>query len=111
MWKGKSIKQVKRLLGTHLYTTMDEPRKSFPQEIRKATPSTFDSRAAWPNCKTIGTILNQADCGSCWAFGAVESTTDRFCINSNATISIELSEMDLITCDLCNLNFFFFFFF
>jgi len=99
MWKGKTIRQVKRLLGAHLYTSMDEPRKTFAPEILKATPTSFDSRAAWPKCTTIGTILNQAECGSCWAFGCVESITDRFCINSNASILVELSEMDLVTCD------------
>jgi len=100
MWKGKTIRQVKRLLGAHLYTaTGDENRKTFTPEMIKATPTSFDSRAAWPKCTTIGNILNQAECGSCWAFGAVESITDRFCINTNASVLIELSEMDLVTCD------------
>jgi len=30
-------------------------------------PSSFDSRQQWPGC--IGPILNQGECGSCWAFG------------------------------------------
>jgi len=99
MWKDWSIKRVKKLMGTHLFTSMDEPRKSFPLDVVKALPPSFDSRANWPKCPTIGTILNQAECGSCWAFGCVESITDRFCIFSNASIIDPLSEFDLVTCD------------
>jgi len=62
-----------------------------------AIPTSFDSRNAWPGC--IGAIQNQARCGSCWAFGCIESLSDRFCIHSNATINVTLSFMDLVTCD------------
>ena len=46
-------------------------------------PASFDSREKWTNCASIGTIRNQANCGSCWAFGAVEAMSDRICIHSN----------------------------
>lgn len=62
-----------------------------------AIPVSFDSRTAWPGC--IGPIQNQARCGSCWAFGCIESLSDRFCIHSNATVNTTLSFMDLVTCD------------
>jgi len=99
MWDNWSIARIKKLMGTHLYTYTNEPRKSFPENQIRALPPSFDSRAAWPKCNTIGTILNQAECGSCWAFGCVESISDRFCINSNGSINTPLSEMDLVTCD------------
>jgi cathepsin B len=35
-------------------------------------------------------------CGSCWAFGAVESLSDRFCIKYNLNVS--LSANDVIAC-------------
>ncbi|KAH9610918.1 hypothetical protein KSS87_008837 [Heliosperma pusillum] len=35
-------------------------------------------------------------CGSCWAFGAVESLSDRFCVHFNA--SFALSVNDLLAC-------------
>jgi len=60
-------------------------------------PDTFDARQQWSNCSSIGTIQNQARCGSCWAFGAVETATDRFCIHKN--IQTQLSFEDLVTCD------------
>ncbi|KAF2069687.1 hypothetical protein CYY_008995 [Polysphondylium violaceum] len=60
-------------------------------------PDTFDSRTEWSNCSTIGAIQNQARCGSCWAFGAVSSVSDRFCIHKQE--DIQLSFQDLVTCD------------
>ncbi|GAV64972.1 LOW QUALITY PROTEIN: Peptidase_C1 domain-containing protein/Propeptide_C1 domain-containing protein, partial [Cephalotus follicularis] len=83
-------------------------------------PTEFDARTAWPQCSTIGRILGKYDlllltdylsihlrflifaimlqghCGSCWAFGAVESLSDRFCIHFGMNIS--LSANDLIAC-------------
>lgn len=29
-------------------------------------PKEFDARKRWRNCKTIGTIRDQGNCGSCW---------------------------------------------
>lgn len=63
-------------------------------------PTNFDARTNWPNCPTIGTVQNQAECGSCWAFGAIESISDRFCIHKNE--SVQLSFMDMVTCDRSN---------
>ncbi|XP_039011479.1 cathepsin B-like protease 3 isoform X2 [Hibiscus syriacus] len=59
-------------------------------------PTTFDSRTAWPQCGTIGRILDQGHCGSCWAFGAVEALSDRFCIHFGMNIS--LSANDVVAC-------------
>ncbi|KAK8687780.1 hypothetical protein V6N13_086577 [Hibiscus sabdariffa] len=64
-------------------------------------PTTFDARTAWPQCSTIGRILDQVTpfsghCGSCWAFGAVEALSDRFCIHLDVNIS--LSANDVVAC-------------
>ena len=70
--------------------------------LASSLPKSFDSREHWAhlNCNsTIPQIFNQAKCGSCWAFGAIESIQDRLCIASNGTTDIELSFMDLVTCD------------
>lgn len=48
-------------------------------------PDNFDSREAWPKCESIKEIRDQANCGSCWAFGAAEAMSDRICIASNQT--------------------------
>ncbi|CAA0826866.1 Cysteine proteinases superfamily protein [Striga hermonthica] len=67
-------------------------------------PKTFDARVAWPQCRTIGEILGQlclllsayGHCGSCWAFGAVEALSDRFCIHFSLNISLSVN--DLLAC-------------
>ncbi|XP_006664995.2 cathepsin B-like protease 3 [Oryza brachyantha] len=59
-------------------------------------PKEFDARSAWSHCSTIGTILDQGHCGSCWAFGAVECLQDRFCIHFNMNISLSVN--DLLSC-------------
>ncbi|KAG8477555.1 hypothetical protein CXB51_030420 [Gossypium anomalum] len=80
----------------------------------------FDARTAWPQCSTIGRILGElcanqvipfpfpfpfpsifishiyGHCGSCWAFGAVESLSDRFCIHFGVNISLSVN--DLLAC-------------
>lgn len=70
------------------------------EEVLEATyiPQQFDSREEWPNCPTIREIRDQGSCGSCWAFGAVESMSDRVCIHSNATVHVRLSSDDLVAC-------------
>ena len=63
-------------------------------------PDSFDARAAFPACAlSIGAIRNQGHCGSCWAFGAVESLADRICIASNGSETLRLSAQSLIDCD------------
>jgi cathepsin B len=59
-------------------------------------PAQFDARTAWPQCTTIGKILDQGHCGSCWAFGAVESLSDRFCIHYGMNMSLSVN--DLLAC-------------
>jgi len=53
---------------------------------------------AWP-AGCVGAIRNQGNCGSCWAFSAVETLADRFCIWSNGATNIVLSPQDLVSCD------------
>eukprot|EP00771_Trimastix_marina_P003008 gnl/Trimastix_PCT/419.p2 GENE.gnl/Trimastix_PCT/419~~gnl/Trimastix_PCT/419.p2 ORF type:complete len:316 (-),score=102.90 gnl/Trimastix_PCT/419:85-1032(-) len=59
-------------------------------------PKEFDCRNKWSEC--IGPILDQGHCGSCWAFGAIETFQDRICIFSNGTRKVVLSEQDLTSC-------------
>ncbi|XP_076812619.1 cathepsin B-like [Clavelina lepadiformis] len=61
-------------------------------------PDTFDARKQWPNCPSISKIRDQGSCGSCWAFGAVEAMSDRYCIASNGKIEVDISSEDLLTC-------------
>lgn len=47
----------------------------------EALPTNFDPRASGEKfSKCIHPIRDQAQCGSCWAFGSTEALSDRFCI-------------------------------
>jgi hypothetical protein len=43
-------------------------------------------------------LFTQGHCGGCWAFGATETLSDRFCIATNGTTNVSLSPQDLISC-------------
>ena len=61
-----------------------------------ALPTSFDWRYKASQC--VHKIRNQGECGSCWAFGATLMLTDRFCVQSNGQINVELSTQDVISC-------------
>ncbi|XP_039042497.1 cathepsin B-like protease 2 isoform X2 [Hibiscus syriacus] len=92
-----TVGEFKHLLGvkpTPKKELLGVPVVTHDKSLR--LPTTFDARTAWPQCSTIGRILDQGHCGSCWAFGAVEALSDRFCIHFDMNIS--LSANDVIAC-------------
>jgi len=93
----KVMQEVKQLLGWKPNGKKLAPLANPPRV--QQLPSDFSSATNWPQCSTIGTIYDQARCGSCWAFGAVESISDRFCIASNAKFNQILSFEDMVSCD------------
>jgi len=95
--EGKTMAEAKKLLGWKPNPNkIPAPRVS---KIVAGLPTNYDASQEYPKCNNIGTIYNQADCGSCWAFGCVESAQDRLCIQTQAAQNIELSFFDLVTCD------------
>ncbi|XP_023233670.1 cathepsin B-like [Centruroides sculpturatus] len=100
-FESVSLKYIKRLMGVHpksIYYGLPKIRHEVPKDI----PESFDARKQWPYCKSISLIRDQGSCGSCWAFGAVESMSDRICIKSGGKLQVELSAQDLMTCcDFC----------
>ncbi|RZC38242.1 cathepsin B [Asbolus verrucosus] len=102
------MSQIKGLLGVlpPKPNARKLPIKIHPENV--AIPESFDAREAWPECASIiGNIRDQSTCGSCWAFGAVEAMSDRFCIHSNASVQISISAEDALECcydcgDGCN---------
>ena len=90
--------QARSLLSVNMdnLKVNEELRKKFTQEELIGAPASFDSRVEWPNCTTIPEIRDQKQCGSCWAFGAVEAISDRFCVfhHQNRRFSAE----DMASC-------------
>ncbi|XP_076438146.1 cathepsin B-like [Babylonia areolata] len=97
---------VKRWMGVDMEASRDAVRK-LPQKVALggqavALPANFDPREKWTNCPTLKEIRDQGNCGSCWAFGAVEAMSDRICIASNGSVNAHLSAEELLTCcDSC----------
>jgi len=63
-------------------------------------PESFDARENWPDCPTMKAVRDQSNCGSCWAFGAVESMSDRLCstFGTAAYRNLPLSSVDMLGC-------------
>lgn len=81
------------------------PTVTHELELIESLPENFDPRDKWPNCPTLNEIRDQGSCGSCWAFGAVEAMTDRYCIYSNGTKHFHFSAEDLLSCcPICGLG-------
>jgi cathepsin B len=92
-----TVGQFKRLLGvkqTPRNELRSTPVVTHPKSLK--LPKNFDARTAWSQCSTIGRILDQGHCGSCWAFGAVESLSDRFCVHLDVNVSLSVN--DLLAC-------------
>ena len=64
----------------------------------ESVPASFDSREEWGEICPFS-IKDQGQCGSCWAFGAVESLEDRICIKSEGKFKEDLSEQSMVSCD------------
>lgn len=99
----KDIEHAKKLCGTYSADKLIPlPNKSevVPHLIRDSPlPANFDSRDAFSSCKdVIGSIRDQAHCGSCWAFASTEAFNDRLCIASNGAFQTLLSPQDTVSC-------------
>ena len=90
-----TVGEAAKLLGGHR-----EPH-NFPQFKLNALAQylTVPASFSWQGNACVGPIRNQGDCGSCWAFGAAESFSDRVCMGTNAGAPIVLSPQWLVSCD------------
>lgn len=60
-------------------------------------PESYNVRDVYPEC-TIP-VLDQGQCGSCWAHSTVEALSERFCIASKGKMKPLLSPQYLNSCD------------
>jgi len=97
---GKTFGYAASLCGTDLELERRDNAKLSRKQLTVPAnlPDNFDARANWPQCPIIAHIRDQADCGSCWAFGSTEAFNDRKCIASNGTFTRELAAQDTTSC-------------
>lgn len=94
-----NLKSFKKSLGVPIsHIGAESKLGKFVHEKIQDLPDEFDSRTAWPNCPTIQQVRDQGNCGSCWAFGAVEAMSDRVCIASKGQIKVKISAENLLSC-------------
>ena len=102
-WAGATLADAAKLMGVLKDTEKEHvlEAREFTQAELDAVPTEFDwrtdPRAA--KCPSLKEIRDQANCGSCWAFGSTEAMTDRMCIASNGTVTTHLSAQDVTSCD------------
>ncbi|XP_076457002.1 cathepsin B-like [Babylonia areolata] len=92
---------LKNMLGVDIEAARKYAEATLPvKEFLGATdlPDSFDARDKWTNCPTLKEVRDQGNCGSCWAFGAVEAMSDRICIASNGAKNAHLSAEDMMAC-------------
>ena len=92
--KNYSADHLLGLLGTHPTPSNGEDNYVAP-EVDLLDSYNFNE--AHKEC--AHEIRDQAQCGSCWAFGASEAFTDRFCLASEGKINVVFSPQDMVSCD------------
>lgn len=94
-----TIGEIKGMLGTHI-TNMNSIPGVDATHYATDLPQNFSAFDKWPECQNP--ILDQAHCGSCWAFSAAETLSDRFCVASGGKIKVQLSPQYLVSCSWIN---------
>jgi cathepsin B len=96
---GMNLGRAAHMMGSLKGGDVQLPVKDFSGYPAVSLPTDFDSRTQWGSeCASLYEVRDQSDCGSCWAHGAVESMTDRICIQSNGTSTPHLSAQDMNSC-------------
>lgn len=83
-----SVEDTKAYLGAYLPGDYEyqEPPVLRNAAVAETIPDSFDARAQWPECGGIADVRDQSACGSCWAFGSVDSFQDRACVATGKDI-------------------------
>jgi hypothetical protein len=77
---------------------MRQTKRFFPTlDVEFPLPKTFEGKKQWKGLLTP--VLNQGECGSCWAYATTACLADRFNIQSEGKLHLQLSPVRLILCD------------
>ncbi|CAI6364133.1 unnamed protein product [Macrosiphum euphorbiae] len=66
----------------------------------ESLPESYDVTQTWSECKSVVSIRDQSNCGSCWALSTASAFSDRLCITSNMNVNKVLSGEYINSC--CN---------
>lgn len=100
---GMSDDAIRGMMGVLTGGALDKKLPERFVRVAKDLPENFDARKNWPDCPTMSDIRDQSACGSCWAFGAVEAMSDRFCVFYNETVRISAEDLNSC-CDSCGMG-------
>lgn len=103
MWEPKKMNKTDVL--RHIRTLQTDRPDLNPELAKNANRvkgghsfdgfANYDSRTEHSGC--VGSVRDQADCGSCWAFAAAETFSDNQCVQKGLTETF--SPQDLVSCD------------
>ncbi len=89
-----TTEEIKAIMGTKMMSMPEIKPKLSASQLDEELPTNYHFADEHPECEHA--IRDQAQCGSCWAFGATEALSDRFCLAGEDLI---LSPEELVECD------------
>lgn len=93
------LKDIKKMMGTIVDADWVIKADNILEATGMDVPESFDSAENWPDCAdNINKVRDQANCGSCWAFGTTDALNNRRCIAGESDASELLSEADTCAC-------------
>jgi hypothetical protein len=73
--------------------TIEDVNRDLPLDI----PDIFDGRQVWS--KYLSPVVDQGNCGACWAFATSSALADRMAIQTLGQLKIDLSPAKMILCN------------
>jgi len=91
------LRSLKFFLGSRKSSVAVEDKEVLvPKIALDAVPATFD----WRDLGAVTAVKDQEQCGSCWAFSAVENVESVWIIAGKGTnTSVDLSTQQVVDCD------------